>query len=231
MVRATNPLAWWFTRVAAKRFFSFAKAERASMVDLIEAARLTASPERSALYLAHAADEARHARVFATLADDLARDRGAPPFGPLVVDVEHLFETLGEERFLAFVNIGESRGVAQFREYVRYLRGVKEDRLAGAFESVLADEERHMTYTRELLLKVAGNPTAAAISKRRMRARMLFAAYRRAGRGIASLVYRVTMLPVYLLVGVLRLFPRNARDHKPAHAFSAPKTQIGPDPS
>ena len=81
VARVTNRFVWRSPRRAARILFSFAHAEAASRVDLIVAAQLTASPVRRALYVRHALDEARHAKLFslrsAELLGKLGRRRSA----------------------------------------------------------------------------------------------------------------------------------------------------------
>jgi len=104
---------------------AFARAERSSYFDMMEASNTTPDLARRAAYLRHAVDENRHAQMFSlraleldpTLAfdDSLAR-----------ADFEHLFTRLGEARFLAFVHLGEKRACAQmvmFRDELASFEG------------------------------------------------------------------------------------------------------------
>ena len=168
LAQVLNPIVWRLPGRAARKLHSFARAERGSMIDLMQAARTTPSAARAAMYLRHAADEARHARLFAQRSAELCRQRGREPLGEVRADTEALFERLGEVDFLAFVHRGERRGRAQFEAYHDYFvhRGAHED--ASLFEGIIADERRHESYTRELLVELAGGEVAARAAMRRM---------------------------------------------------------------
>ncbi|MBC8070018.1 MAG: hypothetical protein IAG13_16895, partial [Deltaproteobacteria bacterium] len=106
LARWLAPLVWWGRRRSAHRLLVFAQAERASMIDLRVAARLTTSPSRAAAYLRHADDEARHATMFVRRAAELLREIGASAPTDVHADCESLFARLGELDFLAFVHHG-----------------------------------------------------------------------------------------------------------------------------
>ena len=95
VARVTNGFVWRSPLRAARLLFSFAHAEAGSRVDLIVAAQLTASPVRRALYVRHALDEARHAKLFSLRSAELLGKVGAPPLGFLRPDADDLFERLG----------------------------------------------------------------------------------------------------------------------------------------
>src|SRR5690606_18537826 len=84
---------WVFRSPAAhaRQLRSLARTEQGSYLSLQWAAQRCSSVERQALFLRHAADEARHAQIFWSRAAELEA-----PIGPLVADAEDLFEALGE---------------------------------------------------------------------------------------------------------------------------------------
>ena len=178
----TRLLAPWTWRDRGARFAHFARAELSSRYDLLAAANLTPNPERAAALIRHAADEARHARLFHQRARELGQT------APLRADFEHLYETLGEGAFFAFVHRGEARACRQFDVWTPYLDG----RDRAALEAVRPDEERHRTYTAAW---AAPGGRAAWWEAGR--------AWMRLGRAGSMALYRVLTTALYLLLAPL----------------------------
>jgi rubrerythrin len=182
----------------------FARTEEQSQLELRQAARLCHDPRRSARYLRHALDEARHAQAFAEHAQALARANGSAGFARPSAGCENLFEALGETRFLAFVHAGERRGRIEFETYARLLRRRGQDALAALFEGLIRDERRHEAYSARLLLELAGEAGARRV--RRWAARhAAWSAFRRRGRALASALYGLSMLLVYVVLAPFAL--------------------------
>jgi hypothetical protein len=183
--------------------FGFARAEEQSQIELRLAAAVTPLARHKALYLRHALDEARHARVFWTIARDRALVAGKGLPRPRS-DVERLFERLGESRFLAFVHWGERRGRVQFETYARVLRKRGDLELAAAFENIVEDERRHERYTKALLGELDGarapRTFAWAVGFEAWRS------FRRAGRSFAQLSYAVLMAVVFVVIAPMALW-------------------------
>jgi rubrerythrin len=197
-VLSASTAAWAFRskRSTAARLRAFALAEECSMVDMQIAASRTGDPARAARYLEHAADEARHARVFRRRAQELHPQARLEARA----QAEGLYERLGEGRFLATVHRGESLARVQFEAYVRYLQRTGRERERALFEGVLVDERRHEAYTLALLEELgeragAGHAQAwlhqAAWFDRRER-------YRRAAGGWTRALYGLVMALLYL---------------------------------
>ncbi len=200
VAKLLNPLVWRIPGHEARKLFRFALAEQGSRIDLHAAARLTVSPERRAAYVRHLLDETRHARIFTRRSAELRAADGRTSFGFPRADTEDLFEHLGEMRFLAFVHRGETKGCEQFEQYCDWFGRHGDQRTRGIFESILKDERRHMSYTRELLVELAGGETAA---RREIRSAMLWEAWRtwrRAGRFLAEKLYFVAMVGFSILL-------------------------------
>lgn len=210
LARLVTPFVWRFPGNDARKLRSFASAELGSMLDLRLAAARTASPTRRALYLRHALDEARHARVFAQAADVLRKSRGLSPCGAVHADAEDLHERLGETLFLAFVHRGERRGRMQFEAYRDHFAARGESRMASIFEGILVDERRHEAYTRELLVTLAGS-SGAESALRRAAAWEAWRAWRRAGRAIALCVWSVSVALLFATLLPIALFLRLKR--------------------
>lgn len=227
LAQLLNPIVWRLPGRPARKLYSFARAERGSMIDLAQAARTTPSAARAAMYLRHAADEARHARLFAQRSAALRRERGAEPLGEVRADTEALFERLGEVDFLAFVHRGERRGRAQFEAYRDYFvhRGAHED--AALFEGIIADERRHESYTRELLVALAGSEAAARAAMRRMARWEAWRTWRRAGQGLAQRAYAISMFAVYVLALPVAVLVRAVRPVRRGWQITAGEAAAG----
>ncbi len=198
LTRLFAPFVWSSPRRAARMVHGFAHAERASVIDMQQAARHTPSPARAAQYLRHAADEWRHAQLFARLAHKLDAARS----GPVHVDTEHLYDTLGEASFLAFVHMGEQRGRAQFDAHLAHLAGRAPlpGRPRAVIRGVLRDEHQHAAYTGALLDEL--EPRRGGLVARMAR-RQLWRQWLRAGRALSSGLYLVTGGLLYVLCAPL----------------------------
>lgn len=223
------PIAWRVPGHAARMLHGFARAERGSMIDLYAAANLTPSPRRRALYLRHALDEERHTTMFAKRSAELCRARGTAALGPVHADTEQLFERLGEERFLAFVHLGERRAKAQFEAHIRACRATGDLRSAAMLEAISADEAEHARYTRELLVELAGGEVEARRAVRRAMAWEAFRLWRRAGRALSGRLYAVLMLVLFVAVAPLALLVRLVRPVR-AGWVGEPKAPVAKDP-
>ena len=150
-----SPFSWRNRATTARRLAAFSRAEQNSQLLLNSAARGTTDVRRKALYLRHALDEGRHARLFRKRALELATEAEQGKLN-FVADADDLFEKLGERRFVAFVCLGERRGRAQFESYVEHFRRQGQRRLGRTFAVIVKDERRHESYTWQLLLEWCG---------------------------------------------------------------------------
>lgn len=204
--RLARATAWWAfrsPRATSKHLRAFAAAERNSELELLAAARLTPSDERRAAYVRHALDEARHAEAFFKHAH---RD-GHALFPD--VDVDDLYERLGERDFAALVYVGEGRGAEQFRGYIDACGSNEQGRL---FAAIVVDEDRHERDTWHHLLSLCGGDVALA--RRRVRAMVLWMAWRRwhrAGRAVSSRIYALCMTVLFFACAPLALWLKRAR--------------------
>ena len=202
LARLMRPFRWRSPRATARMLLEFAKAERSSFFDMMEAANGTADPARKAQYVAHAVDEARHAKMFTLRALELDPSRAADP-ALYTSDFEHLFTSLGEARFISFVHLGERRGRAQmqlFRDELAALEGTAraDTKTKALLDAVSKDEERHEWYSLELTKTLGGSLGLA-------RAWELKRGWLRAGAALSGLVFTGLMSVVYLLLFPLAL--------------------------
>ncbi|MGV3624852.1 MAG: ferritin-like domain-containing protein [Archangium sp.] len=206
VARLLRPFRWRSHAATARMLLDFAKAERSSWFDMMEAANITAEPARKAQYLAHAVDEARHAKMFTLRALELDPSRAADP-SLYQSDFEHLFTRLGEATFLAFVHLGEKRGRAQmklFRDELQALEGTAraDTKTRALLDAVMVDEERHESYSLALTHQLGGSFGAARFWEFRRN-------WLRAGGVVTGAVYALAMSLLYLALFPLALIEKN----------------------
>lgn len=206
LARLLRPFRWRNPRATARMLLAFARAERSSWFDMMEAANGTGDPSRKAQYLAHAVDEARHAKMFTLRALELDPSRAADP-SLFHADFEHLFTRLGEAKFLAFVHLGEKRGRAQmrlFRDELQALEGTAraDPKTKALLDAVMVDEARHESYSLELARRLGGSFGAARFWELRRD-------WLRAGGAVTGLVYAASMSLLYLLLFPLALIEKS----------------------
>jgi rubrerythrin len=212
--RLAEPVASRIPGHSARMLEGFARAELGSMLDLRAAAERSPSPERRVLYLRHALDEARHARMLYQRAAELRRAKGEAPPAPTRADTEDLFERLGEAAFLAFVHHGEHRGRTQFEAHQRAFARRGDEKTRAVFEALISDEKRHESYTWELLVELLGSERAARAAVRKAAAWEAWRLWRRAGRALAHIVYTALMSALYVLLLPMSLLVRAVRPAK-----------------
>ena len=187
---------------------AFARAERSSFYDMMEAANATAELPRKAQYVAHAVDEARHAKMFTLRALELDPSRATDP-SLFHSDFEHLFTRLGEARFMAFVHLGERRGRAQmqlFRDELQALDGTPraDPKTRALLDAVMKDEAQHESYSLALANTLGGSLIGA-------RAWELRRGWLRAGAAVTGLVFTAVTSLLYLLLFPLALLEKARR--------------------
>lgn len=208
LARLMRPLRWRSARSTSRMLLAFARAERSSFYDMMEAANATADVPRKAQYVAHAVDEARHAKMFTLRALELDPSRATDP-ALFHSDFEHLFTRLGEARFMAFVHLGERRGRAQmqlFRDELQALEGTPraDSKTRALLDAVMRDELQHESYSLALTKTLGG-------SLARARAWELKRGWLRAGAAVSGLVFTLLMSALYLLLFPLALLERSRR--------------------
>lgn len=208
LARLMRPLRWRSARSTARMLLAFARAERSSFYDMMEAANATAEVTRKAQYLAHAVDEARHAKMFTLRALELDPSR-ATDLTLFQSDFEHLFTRLGEARFMAFVHVGERRGRAQmqlFRDELQALEGSTraDPKTKALLDAVMKDETQHESYSLALTQTLGGSLFGAQAWELRR-------TWVRAGAAVTGLVFTVLMSVLYLLLFPLALIEKARR--------------------
>jgi hypothetical protein len=209
----SNRWVWRSPRHAARKLLSFAATEQGSCLTLLLAAAQTTSLSRQALYLKHAQDEARHATMFWRRGNDLMQ-LGGGAASPLNADAEDLFQTLGEERFLAFVHHAECRGRRQFEVYKSWFARRGDSKTENMIAAIVRDEQRHEAYSLQLLQELCGSRAAADWALFRARSWELFRAWRRLGRDLAHVLYVSVLLLLSPLLWPYAVLTRQLRPAK-----------------
>lgn len=211
VTRWVSPVVWRLPGHAARKLYAFAGAEHGSMLELRAAARLSPSPERQALYLRHALDEARHAALFARRSTALRTEAGRASLGHPLAQAEDLFERLGEVDFVAHVHRAERHGREQFEVYAALFGRFGDAQTRALFEGILADERRHEAYSWDLLVRLTGDEALARKALARAAWRGAWAGWRRVGRAGGQHLYAVLMWALYAAVAPLALLTRALR--------------------
>ncbi len=206
LARLLRPFRWRNPRSTSRMLLAFARAERSSFYDMMEAANASPDVQRKAQYVAHAVDEARHAKMFTLRALELDPSRATDP-SLFHSDFEHLFTRLGEPRFISFVHLGERRGRAQmelFRDELQALEGTAraDTKTKALLDTVMRDEVQHETYSLALSKALGGSLTGA-------RAWELRRGWLRAGGALSGLVFTALMSVVYLALFPLALIEKS----------------------
>lgn len=175
---------------------------------MMEAANETTDLARKAQYVAHAVDEARHAKMFTLRALELDPARAADP-SLFHVDFEHLFSSLGEARFIAFVHVGERRGRAQmqlFSDELLALEGTPraDPKTRALLEAVMKDEARHEAYSLELNRTLGGSLARAQAWELKRR-------WLRAGAAVTGAVFHAVTSLLYLLLAPVALLEKRGK--------------------
>jgi rubrerythrin len=193
-------------RAIAKRLAEFARTEQGSFLTLRLAANQTPSAARAALYLRHAADEARHARLLHTCAEELRGHRV-----PLLADGEDLYALRGELAFLAFVHHAEGRGRRQFEIIAQELGRQGRAATAEVLRRIASEESHHERYSGRLLRELAAGEESASVELARIRRWEAWRLFRRLGRSVAGHVYDAVILALVPILAIYGLVLPRAR--------------------
>jgi hypothetical protein len=131
-------------------------------------------------------------------------------------------------RFLAFVHRGEQRGRRQFERYAAHFEARGDARTRQLFEAILTDEHRHERYTRELLVELAGSERAARAELRRAALWEAWRMWRRAGRTLATAIYTLAMIAIYLVAGAIAVTAAFAARRRQRTGWQLPPGRTSP---
>ena len=204
-----EPLYRWIWRQPgrrARKLLSLAAVEADGGRDLVRAAEFTRDPLLRRLYLVHAEDECRHARLFRDRGIELLNDYPSSA-ARAVYQAEWLapgergLDDLQVERerdgaLLAFLHLSEK---AAARSFAQYRDALPDDRATRqVFEEVLRDEEFHMKYTRAQLSRI--EPERQGMLIWRARFGRLWKGYLRLAMALAGLISGIVLRLIYFLI-------------------------------
>ena len=206
MLEPLYRLIWSHPGRRARKLLRFAEVERDGGRDLVRAAELTNDPILRKLYLAHARDEARHARLFRNRGVELLHDRPMET-GASALRAEWLapgerglddlrIERVGDGPLLAFLHLSEKAAAKSFDAYRYALPDDPTTRQV--FERVLRDEEFHMNYTRAQLSRI--EPERQKMLIWRARFSRLWKGYLRLATALAGMISGVVLTVFYFIV-------------------------------
>jgi hypothetical protein len=206
-LRGVHRWVWRDPRRRARKLLSFAVTEADGGRDLARAAELTGDALLRRLYLRHALDEQRHAKLFDTRAREilagLTDPTGRPRFeanwfspgerglDDLRVDREQ------DDSLLAFLHLSEKAAAGRFEIYRQVLSPVDEP-TREVFGVVLRDEAFHMNYTKSQLVRVA--PEKHHMRLWRARLSRFWKAYLRFAVALAGVLGGVVLLVQYFVI-------------------------------
>ena len=224
--RLLKPLHRWVwadPRRRARKLFRFAETEADGARDLARAAELTRDPLLRRLYFRHAADEQRHADLFAGRGRDLLAAQGdggrfeANWLAPGERGLDDLrVEREADESLLAFLHLSENAAAGRFAIYAEVLEADPQTR--AVFTRILEDEVFHMTYTRRQLARLS--PRKQGLRLWQARAGRVWSAYLRAAAALAAVLgHAFLALQYFFLLPAFALLAKRAA-RKESEGFS-----------
>ena len=187
-----------FWRRPEDRLREFAETEAFGARDLARAAETARDPWLRRQLVRHAADEVRHASLLAEGASKPVRaGLGAAVAGDSVMDAGVDMERMGEVDFLAFVHVAEKRATEEFALH----RAALGDR-GEVFDSILADERRHVAWTGHALdrHRAGGRGREVDAALRKMRRARLVGAWLWFARRLSLVMSTIALSLVFYLV-------------------------------
>jgi len=190
-----------------ERLQQFAETEAFGARDLAHAALQVKDPWLRRQLVLHAQDEVRPATILEEGTSPPTRvGLGASVLGDTVAESGIDLEQMGEVRFLAFVHLAEKRAV---EEFAMHRLALGED--GARFDSILADEKRHVAWTGHALERFRKDGRGAEVDAalralRRQRWMNIWLAFARrlsvySSALILSLIYLLLVAPFSLLAG------------------------------
>jgi rubrerythrin len=227
--RLLRPLHRWIWADAgrrARKLLRFAETEADGGRDLARAAELTRDPILRRLYFRHAADEQRHADLFARRGRELLALRGRTPrleanwLAPGERGLDDVrVEEGSDETLLAFLHLSESAAAGRFAAYAGVLDA--DPRTREVFSRILQDEIFHMTYTRKQLARLS--PRKEGLRLWQARAGRLWSAYLRIAVALATaLGHAFLTLQYFVLVPPFAALAKRSARREPEGFLPAP---------
>jgi len=222
LLRPLHRWVWSDARRRADKLLRFAETEADGGRDIARAAERTNDALLRRLYLRHAMDEQRHAKLFRTRGRDilagLASESAAQGFqanwlspgerglDDLAVDQEK------EDTLLAFLHLSEKAAARRFAVYHEVL--TVDPTTRDVFGDVLKDEAFHMNYTLSQLKRVS--PGKHGVRLWWARLSRLWKGYLRIASALANVMGGVVLAVQYFVIlPVFALFAKRAAKREP----------------
>lgn len=194
---------WTSAARRSRKLLEFSQVEAGGGRDLVRAAELTHDPRLRRLFLAHAREEDRHARLFRARGVALRAQlvgRGGRPLRE-GTGAEPGMDALRVEdedtaSLLAFIHLSECAAARDFATYRSVLD--RDPETQALFARILRDEEGHMAYSLRELERIAGNRSRGVLWRSRLR--RLWRAYLRLASGLANLFSTALLLLQYFIL-------------------------------
>jgi rubrerythrin len=205
--RLLRPLYWviWLNAERrSRKLLQFSEVEASGGRDLVRAAELTQDARLRRLFLAHARDEERHARMFRARGLAL-QEEGSRASGKRFLDGigsgERGLDDLRVEdedmhSLLAFIHLSERAAAREFATYRAVLS--HDPQTQALFERILHDEESHMNYSLAELNRVSPGNGRGALWKARLR--RVWRSYLRLAAGLANIISTVLLVIQYFIL-------------------------------
>lgn len=210
---------WRDPQRCAHKLLSFAETEADGGRDLARAAEQTTDPILRRLYLRHAADEQRHAKLFRVHGEALLRTSSSAPvfLANTLAPGERGLDDLSVDEepaadLLAFLHLSEKAAARRFQQYRAAV--ARDAGTQALFGVILEDEDFHMRYTATQLKRIA--PRQHGWILWRARCGRLWKAYLRVAVRIANLIASVVLtIEYFILVPPFAFLARRAaaREH------------------
>lgn len=230
--RLLSPIHRWVWSEPSRKghkLLQFALTEADGGRDIARAAELTADPLLRRLYLVHAHDELRHARLFrergaavlASVPEGEAPAFMAASFAPGERGLDDLRVEAGDSALLAFMHLSERDAAQRFAVYTEVLDSDPATR--EVFAEILRDEAFHMNYTRAQLVRIA--PQLAGRELLSARLSRLWKGYLRVAAAIASVLGGVMLTLQYFVI--VPVFALLVRQRAPRTGWQPPSISPG----
>jgi rubrerythrin len=234
-LRPLHRWVWSDERRRADKLLRFAETEADGGRDIARAAERTSDPLLRRLYLRHAVDEQRHAKLFRARGREILRALEQSPSGDpadafqanwlspgerglddLAVDKET------EDGLLAFLHLSEKAAARRFASYYDVL--ALDPTTRDVFGDVLKDEAFHMSYTLAQLKRVAPRTYGARLWWARLT--RLWKGYLRVASAVANVMGGVVLaLQYFVVLPLFALLAKRSAKRAPAGWVEASRTK------
>ena len=226
LVRAWAPVSFWGHKRMARRLLSFAHAEQGSALEMLAACEHVDETGMRRLFMQHALDEFRHARLLRTAAHRVDPAVKGSEYDLVRATRQDLLARWGLLEFMAFVYVAEVEGQRRFAALARHFEGHPE---LGALFTLLSTEEKfHVSYSNKRLQQfaAAGQGSQVRWALWRVKGRRAWEGWRGLGRRMADSVARACLATI--LLAVMPLFAVLQRKDRSGSQWRTPAVNANP---